>query len=131
MENNCEKLQIIFECAPSDIPILTIARNCDNDVVEIVNVIEEEQAKKLYKDLTSASHTLETRTTLRNFLLHKTNVDDVIRIRDSGWYIACAIIDHEDLFIRGLNSKILNEKVKHVEHEYQEFMTKPVTVIDI
>lgn len=130
MESNCEKLQVVFECVPGDIPILTVARNY-NDVAEIVNTVMGEKAKQIYKDLTSVQHPLEKITTLKDFLLHKTDVGDVIRIRDDGWYIACAIIDHEDLFMRGLNSKIFNKEVKHVEHEYQEFMTQPVTVIDI
>lgn len=132
MENNCEKLQVIFEWASGDIPILTVAKKQnDNDVVEIVNTVIGEKAKKIYEDLTSASHTLEKKTTLKDFLLHKTDVGDVIRIRDDGWYIACVIIDHEDLFIRGLNPKIFNKEIKHVEYEYQEFITQPVTIVDL
>ena len=130
MESNCEKLQIVFECVPDDIPILTVARK-HNDVAEIVNTVMGEKAKKMYKDLISTQRPLEKGTTLRDFLLHKTDVGDVIRIIEDGWYIACVIIDHEDLFMRGLNPLIFNKEVKHVEYKYQEFMTQPVTVIDI
>ena len=37
--------------------------------------------------------------TLRDFLLHQTKVGELCVIRNAGWIVAVAYIDHEDLFI--------------------------------
>ena len=35
---------------------------------------------------------------LREFLLHKTNVGDIVVIQDAGWQTGLTMIDNEDLF---------------------------------
>ena len=53
--------------------------------------------------------------TIEEFLLHHTNVGDVIVFRGGGWYEGITIIDNEDLFIRLFNNKFLNYKIKKVK----------------
>lgn len=69
--------------------------------------------------------------TLQDFLLHKTNVGDLVWVTDCGWYIGCTIIDHEDSFIHSLNPKMLDRKVKNYQYEKRDWTIKPVLVIDI
>ena len=68
---------------------------------------------------------------LGDLLLHKTKVDDLVLIRDCGWQIGCTIIDHEDLFIRSLDGRMLNSEVKSFKYEKQIWTTKNVMIVDI
>lgn len=54
--------------------------------------------------------------TIREFLLHHTNVGDVIVFRNSGWYEGITIIDHEDLFIRLFDETFLDYEIEEVKH---------------
>ena len=68
---------------------------------------------------------------LGNVLLHKTKVGDLVLIRDGGWQIGCTIIDHEDLFIRSLDNRMLDSEVKDFRYEKQDWTTKNVMIVDI
>ena len=50
---------------------------------------------------------------LREFLLHKTNVGDIVVIQDAGWQTGLTMIDNEDLFIDSLDPSMLRRKVKN------------------
>ena len=54
--------------------------------------------------------------TIREFLLHHTNVGDVIVFRNSGWYEGITIIDDEDLFIRLFDETFLDYEIEEVKH---------------
>lgn len=68
---------------------------------------------------------------LREVLLLKTKVGDLILIRNRGWQIGCTIIDHEDLFIRSLDKYMLRTEVKDFRYEKQDWTTKNVMIVDI
>lgn len=69
--------------------------------------------------------------TLREVLLFKTKVDDLILIRKLGWQIGCTIIDHEDLFIRSLDKNMLRTEVKDFRYEKRDWTTKDVMIVDM
>lgn len=68
---------------------------------------------------------------LKDVLLTKTKVGDLVLIRDCGWQIGCTIIDHEDLFIRSLDNRMLDAKVEDFRYEKQNWTTKNVMIVDI
>lgn len=68
---------------------------------------------------------------LRDVLLTKTKVGDLVLIRDCGWQIGCTIIDHEDLFVRSLDERMLNTNVRDFRYEKQDWTTKDVMIVDI
>lgn len=68
---------------------------------------------------------------LRDVLLTKTKVGDLVLIRDVGWQIGCTIIDHEDLFVRSLDERMLNTNVRDFRYEKQDWTTKDVMIVDI
>ena len=68
---------------------------------------------------------------LRDVLLTKTKVGDLVLIRDCGWQIGCTIIDHEDLFVRSLDGRMLNTNVRDFRYEKQDWTTKDVMIVDI
>ena len=47
------------------------------------------------------------------YLLHHTEVGDLVEFTDGGWRIGITYIDHEDLFIQSLNKNLLNAEVKY------------------
>lgn len=55
---------------------------------------------------------------LSEFLLHHTDVGEIIRITDGGWPAALVEIDHEDLFIRYLNDEFLDRKIQSVIEDW-------------
>lgn len=70
--------------------------------------------------------------TLRDFLLHKTSVGDIIVIREHGWQIGMTRIDNEDLYIFSLNPVLLDlYEVICFTRERREWAIEDVTVIDI
>lgn len=69
--------------------------------------------------------------TLREVLLYKTKVGDLVLIRDNGWQIGCTIIDHEDLFVRSLDDRMLDTEIKGFKYEKQAWTTKNVMIADI
>lgn len=68
---------------------------------------------------------------LREFLLHRTNVGDIIIIRDSGWQTGCTMIDNEDLFIDSLNPAMLRRNVRNSYYDKRDWTNKDVLVVDI
>ena len=68
---------------------------------------------------------------LRDVLLTKTKVGDLVLIRDCGWQIGCTIIDHEDLFVRSLDERMLNTNVRDFRYEKQDWTSKDVMIVDI
>lgn len=73
---------------------------------------------------------------LREFLLHHTDVNDLVWICDNGWYIGCTVIDGEDLFIGSLNPKLLERKVKSHAYTKKDWIIKidemiPVLVVEV
>ena len=68
---------------------------------------------------------------LRDVLLTKTKVGDLVLIRDCGWQIGCTIIDYEDLFVRSLDECMLNTNVRDFRYEKQDWTTKDVMIVDI
>ena len=68
---------------------------------------------------------------LRDVLLTKTKVGDLVLIKDCGWQIGCTIIDHEDLFVRSLDGRMLNTNVRDFRYEKQDWTTKDVMIVDI
>lgn len=55
---------------------------------------------------------MDYKETLSYFLHHKTQVGEICVIRDYGWDVGIVSIDHEDLWVRGINPQLLDEKVK-------------------
>ena len=68
---------------------------------------------------------------LKEFLLHHTNVADIVVIRDNGWQTGCAMIDNEDLFIASLNPAMLRRKVRNSYYDKRDWANKDVLVVDI
>lgn len=68
---------------------------------------------------------------LSEVLLHRTDVGDLVLIRDCGWQIGCTMIDHEDLFIHSLDNNLLHKEVKKYYYERQDWTTKNVMIIDL
>lgn len=68
---------------------------------------------------------------LRDFLLYKTEVGDLVWICIGGWYAGCTVIDHEDLFIGSLNPHMLEREVKKSGYERRDWTIKPVLVVEI
>lgn len=53
--------------------------------------------------------------TVGDYLFTKTKVGDVVVLRDCGWFVGLTKIDHEDLFMRVLDSKkCLNREIEKV-----------------
>ena len=62
---------------------------------------------------------------LREVLLHKTEVFDLVIFKDSaGYYRGCTIIDWEDLFINSLNPKLLDREVKDYHYEEKDIWNR-------
>ena len=51
---------------------------------------------------------------LREALLHKIPAGSYVEIMDRGWRIGFTYIDYEDLFIRSLNPKMLDQIVDNI-----------------
>ena len=68
---------------------------------------------------------------LSELLLRHTNVGDLVVFLDSGWQIGCTIIDHEDLFIRSLDTGLLTRTVKSHRYENRDWTIKPVMVVEL
>ena len=51
--------------------------------------------------------------TLEEFLLHKTRVNNYVKIFDGGYLVAMCCIDIEDLFINSLSQNILNREIQN------------------
>ena len=68
---------------------------------------------------------------LREFLLHYTNVADIVVIIDNGWQTGCTMIDNEDLFIDSLNPVMLRRKVRNSYYDKRDWSNKDVLVVDI
>ena len=68
--------------------------------------------------------------TLREFLLHHTNVGEIVIIREGGWQTGCTMIDHEDLFINSLAQSYLNMEVLEHERVKKEWTTKTVVEVE-
>ena len=66
---------------------------------------------------------------LRDLLLNKTEVYDLVIFKDAGYYIGCTIIDHEDLFIGSLNSKLLDREVNDYYYEEQSMWNRQKVMI--
>ena len=54
--------------------------------------------------------------TLKDFLYHKTNAQELCVIREHGWIVASCWIDYEDLFI--IPHRLANNIVKNDEWGY-------------
>lgn len=68
--------------------------------------------------------------TLKEFLLHKTNVGDLVWIVNGvGHYIGSTIIDCEDAFIHSLNQDLLDHIVVKFYYETRDWTIKPVLVV--
>ena len=52
---------------------------------------------------------------VEEYLLKKTEARTLVMIRDSGWVIASAWIDYEDLFAHSLKPELLGKRVKNAE----------------
>lgn len=61
---------------------------------------------------------------LGEFLLHKTKVRTLVHIKEDGWNAGVALIDHEDLFIRGISSDLLDKEVKGYKWSTMEHITE-------
>lgn len=68
---------------------------------------------------------------LKDILLHRTDVGDLVLIKDGGWQICCTMIDHEDLFIYSLDNKLLEKEVEEYYYEEQDWTTKNVLIVDL
>jgi hypothetical protein len=68
---------------------------------------------------------------LREVLLHKTKVGDLVLIKDCGWQVGCTIIDYEDFFINSFNGKFLMREVKDYYYEPQDWTTKNVMIVNL
>ena len=68
---------------------------------------------------------------LREFLLHKTNVGDIVVIQDAGWQTGLAMIDNEDLFIDSLDPSMLRRKVRNSYYDKRDWANKDILVVDI
>lgn len=68
---------------------------------------------------------------LKEFLLHQTNVGDIVVIKDGGWQTGCTMIDNEDLFIYSLNPTMLRRKVRNYYYDKRDWTNKDVLVVDI
>ena len=66
---------------------------------------------------------------LRDLLLNKTEVYDLVIFQRAGYYIGCTIIDHEDLFIGSLNSKLLDSEVNDYYYEEQSMWNRQKVMI--
>lgn len=64
---------------------------------------------------------------LREFLLHHTKVWELCIITEQGWNAGSAYIDHEDLFMYGINNNLLNKEVVSEKWEDYEFINKKGT----
>ena len=51
---------------------------------------------------------------LKEVLLHKIPAGSYVEITDRGWRIGFTYIDYEDLFIRSLNPKMLDQIVDNI-----------------
>ena len=67
--------------------------------------------------------------TVKDFLLHRTKVGDVCVISDCGCDLAYAVIDHEDLFIGGIQRMYLDKTILNTKNEHREWAVNDVTVI--
>lgn len=68
---------------------------------------------------------------LKEFLLERTNVGDLVVFKQDGWQIGCTIIDNEDLFIGSLNPILLRANVKTHEYTVRDWTIKPVIDVEL
>lgn len=68
---------------------------------------------------------------LREALLTKTKVGDLVLLKVDGWQVGCTMIDNEDLFIGSLNDRMLLTEVLGFRYEKRDWTTKDVMIIDI
>ena len=69
--------------------------------------------------------------TLKDFLLNKVKIGDIVIFRDGGWYIGCTRVDNEDIFIHSLSPSLLRREVKYIDYEECGWLTKKALVVYI
>ena len=69
--------------------------------------------------------------TLRELLLCKTKVDDIIIFRLSGYRIGCTMIDYEDLFIHSIDNNLLEKEIIDYHYIEQDWTTKKVMEVNM
>lgn len=68
---------------------------------------------------------------LREFLLHHTNVGDLVVFKEGVWQIGCTIIDNEDLFIGSINPILLRANVKNHAYTTRDWIIKPIVEVEL
>ena len=71
--------------------------------------------------------------TVQEYLLHHTNVGDLVEFTDGGWRIGITYIDSEDLFIQSLSKRLLNANVEYENTDKKLYVGdhKNPTIIEV
>ena len=71
--------------------------------------------------------------TVQEYLLHHTNVGDLVEFTDGGWRIGITYIDSEDLFIQSLSKRLLNANVEYENKDKKLYIGdyKNPTVVEV
>ena len=70
--------------------------------------------------------------TLRSFIYRYVHVGEIVIFRENGWQIGMTRIDNNDLYLYGLNARLLDDyEVVNFDYEQRDWATVDVLVIDI
>jgi hypothetical protein len=71
--------------------------------------------------------------TVLDYLLHETDMGDLVEFTEGGWRIGITYIDSEDLFVQSLNRDLLSAEVVHENKDKKLYVGnyKNPTVIEV
>lgn len=69
--------------------------------------------------------------TVKEFLLERAKIGDIVIFRHLGWQIGMTRIDNDGLFIQSLSSWLLCQEVKRHEYTDRDWTSEKVLVVDI
>lgn len=70
--------------------------------------------------------------TLRSFIYRYVHVGEIVIFKENGWQIGMTRIDNDDLYLYGLNPRLLDEcEVVNFAYETRDWANVTVLVIDI
>lgn len=93
----------------------TVCMNCPEDTLTDNSACKACPVRKLvnsHNDIQDGSKDI----TVKEYLLHKTDAEELCAICEAGWIVAVAWIDHEDLF--RLRKEELEMRVLKTRHGY-------------
>lgn len=69
--------------------------------------------------------------TVKELLLERAKIGDIVIFREGGWQIGMTRIDNDGFFIQSLSTWLLCKEVRHHEYTDRDWTSEKVLVVDI